>query len=70
MKFSPVLGFYKNKENDQKTISTLKEHCCELEKQIESKNEDIRLLRELVQKQYLEIKKIKSNRSHKTIHLF
>ena len=42
----------------------------ELEKQIESKNEDIRLLRELVQKQYLEIKKIKSNRTHKTIHLF
>ena len=49
MKFSPVLGFYKNKENDQKTISALKEHCGDLEKQIESKNEDIRLLRELVQ---------------------
>ena len=70
MKFSPVLGFYKNKENDKETISALKEHCGDLEKQIESKNEDIRLLRELVQKQYLEIKKIKSYKAHKTIHLF
>ena len=39
MKFSPVLGFYKTRENEKKTISSLEKRCNNLQKELESKNE-------------------------------